>query len=238
MVQFLKSIKNRLFFSLAHKSDLDNLYRQIEGLIQIQSIMLGAQIVRPMRGWAISPDAMSIILGRLQSVSNPTVIEFGAGQSTIVLGSFLKRHGGRLITVEHDSNYLQQIVSQVEHCDLGSVVEFVRVDLTGSGDSMLGKSYDLSSIPSVPIDLALVDGSPTSGGVYARFIPLDWSVIHLKPGGSVFLDDSNRPEEQSCKQKLLETHPTLSVVEHQTEKGLLEFIATKANCTSLVSKNQ
>jgi len=225
VIKFIQHLKNRLFFPLAHKVDLDQLYRQIEGLIQIQNVMQGLPALRPMRGWAISPDAMNIILARLQSISSPTVIEFGAGQSTVILAAFLKRTEGRLITVEHDPGYLQQIQIQLKHCELLDRVEFINAKLTGMGNAQLGKSYDLSSLPHLFVDLALVDGPPTSIGVNARLNPLDWSARHLISGGSIFLDDSNRLEEQTCKHRLLEIHPTLKLVEHQAEKGLLEFIA-------------
>jgi hypothetical protein len=53
--------------------------------------MIGLPILKPMRGWAISLDAIGFILNRIQETDKPTVIEFGSGQSTIILGSAYRK---------------------------------------------------------------------------------------------------------------------------------------------------
>ncbi|HEY0894879.1 MAG TPA: hypothetical protein VGE32_17580, partial [Cellvibrio sp.] len=73
MTKILLKIRSRLFAGLATQDDLDRLYSQIAGLAQIQNAMCGNPVLRPMRGWAISPDAIAWVLINLQGRVEPTV---------------------------------------------------------------------------------------------------------------------------------------------------------------------
>ena len=86
--KFMKALLHKIRYRLQHilfgrlvrQSDLDTLYAQFSALLQIQNAMEGKPVLRPMRGWALSPDAMMWILADLQEHPSPTVIEFGSGQ--------------------------------------------------------------------------------------------------------------------------------------------------------------
>lgn len=95
MASLSDRIRARLFAGLARKRDLDRLYDQVAGLFQVQAAIEGRPILRRMRGWAISPDAMSWLLNDLQHRSNASVVEFGCGQSTVIFASMLKLRTGR-----------------------------------------------------------------------------------------------------------------------------------------------
>ena len=90
----LRKLRARLLEGLARKSDLDMLYAHINGLLQIQNAMDGKPVLRPMRLWAMSPDAMTWILAELQEHPKPTVIEFGSGQSTVIFAAAVKHRKG------------------------------------------------------------------------------------------------------------------------------------------------
>lgn len=218
-----KSVKNlvaKLFSDMAKKEDIQNLYRQIEALMQIQNGMQGRTITAPLRGWAISPDAISWVLLTLTSMKNPSVIEFGCGQSTVIIASFLKKHGGKLISVEHDSVYLQKIQEQITSNHLQEQVQFV-LSLPKLVDGVT--SYDLSAVPNMGIDLGLVDGPPYHFGDSARQAPLKWAVEHLNPGGAIYLDDANRPEEQRILKYIKSTYPNTEMQSFDAEKGLVRI---------------
>jgi len=224
MKSILRRLRDRVFAGLARQQDLDRLYGQISGLLQIQNAMQGKSVLRPMRGWAISPDAMAWLLADLQERKSSTVIEFGSGQSTVVLASYLQnRNGGRLISVEHDPEYLAHIQRQTAACGLSDRIQFFHAPLKQAGDNIQCPSYDLDVLPDVAIDLALVDGPPISNGIFTRLKPLQWAVRHLKPGGVVFLDDSAREVEQACLKQLKTEHPALRIVPRTAEKGLVEL---------------
>lgn len=222
MKSVLKSLRTRLLGNTATKQDLDHLYNQIAGLQQIQNAMEGKVVLRPMRGWAISPDALAWVLAAVHVRQTPTVVEFGSGQSTVALAAALSHRGGRLISVEHDPEYLIGIQKQIETCGLGEVIEFTTASLIEHPNGI--KSYDVTKIPKIVADVVLIDGPPiTICGADTRLVPLRWAVANLAPGGSIFLDDSARPSEQTCIKLLEQEFRNLNVIPRSAEKGLVEI---------------
>lgn len=223
MTNLLDKIHRRIFSGLARKDHLDHLYDQVAGLLQIQNAMAGQPVLRPMRGWAISPDAMALVLADLQEREAPTVIEFGSGQSTIILASALRHRGGKLISVEHDVDYSGVIRKQLDVCGLADVVLSLNLPIGASADPQEAgiRSYDLRPLPSQKIDIALIDGPPKRvGSVDTRLVPLRWCVRNLTERGAIFLDDSNRPSERQCLAALRREFPGILLTELPTEKGL------------------
>jgi len=216
-------LRKLAFKGLAQQSDLDVLYSQVSGLIQIQNAMLGLPVLRPLRGWAISPDAMEWILADLQGRDGATVVEFGAGQSTIILATALKHRDGRLITIEHDEAYAGSVWRQLRACRLEHYVEMHQVPLIEYQGEVMCVSYDLGVLAEKVADVVLVDGPPSANGLLTRLPPLRWAVSHLKPGGCIFLDDARREGEQACVRRLLREFPTLHLISRCAEKGLVEF---------------
>lgn len=228
MPSIIERICNRLFTGLARKKDLDRLYDQIAGLMEIHAALQGKPVLRRMRGWAISPDAMLWMLNDLQLRSQPFVVEFGCGQSTIIFASMLKlRTGGRLLSVEHDRAYAKGMQQQLDAMNLGDVVEFVFcpiVDVPGSTAGLPEKSYDLGSMRELAVDLCLVDGPPVAFGEGARYQPAKWALSHLKPGGTAYLDDTDRTGERKIIEVLKREFPGMASAELDTEKGLTRFL--------------
>lgn len=223
----IRSAFRRLRFwlndGLARKEDLDRLYDQLAGLDQIHSAMTGGAILKPLRGWALSPDAMALILADLQELDHPVVIEFGSGQSTLILAAALRHQNGRLVSVEHDPEYAAAIMRQIAVCGLSENVQFVDAPIITSNEPMAIHSYDLRRVPEIEINLAIVDGPPYTYGKLTRLAPLRWATTHLKSGGVIFLDDSNREAEQACLKLLKSEYPDLTVKPHRAEKGLAEL---------------
>ncbi len=226
MKRIIHWMRNRLLGDCARRHDLENLYRQIEGLLSIQSVMSGNPAVKPLRGWALSPDAIAIILGELRDHASPLMMEFGSGQSTIVFGMFFKsQRAGRLVTIEHDADYADKLRSQLDRYELGEVVDVRTVPLTTHEFNGLEKvescaSYDLSGLPNETINLALVDGPIWHNGKFTRFVPLKWSIEHLSPGGKIYLDDANREYEKDVIRLATRNYPVLAHTLLPVEKGL------------------
>jgi hypothetical protein len=222
MANLAQNIKRRLFSGLARRKDIEDLYRNIEGLIQTTRTMDGKIALRPLRGWAISPDAMCRILSCLQEYSRPTVVEFGSGQSTIALAAAVRHLGGRVITVDHDAAYLSLQIQQLEAAGLEACVTSHIATL--AVDAHGNCSYDLSRLDPVSVSVALVDGPPAMMcGPLCRVTPAEWALAHLAPDGRVFLDDADRAEERECIRRLSSTTQGLKVTNHPTEKGLVEL---------------
>jgi predicted O-methyltransferase YrrM len=224
MKSLLHKIRNRIFAGIARQSDIDRLYNQVFGLQQIQNAMTGGPILRPMRGWAMSPDAMAWILTDLYERESPNIIEFGSGQSTVIFASLIKNKGsGHLISVEHDHTYAMTIHRQLVSCGLDDVVEFKILELEESRPSPgmpICHSYIVDRLPDITVDVALIDGPPTNHGLMTRYIPLEWALEHLATGGSVYLDDSDRQAEQKVLVQLQASNPHITIRHLPSEKGL------------------
>ena len=185
--------------------------------------MTNQPVLRPMRGWAMSPDAMAWILADFQQRDQPMVVEFGAGQSTVILAAAIKHRGGLLYSVEHDEAYMNHIRKQLDACGLDAFVRFILAPLSESPCDPVIRSYDPQFLPEVKVDLALVDGPPITNGPLARLLPLRWCLNHLSSDGAIFLDDSSRNAEQACLATVRNEFPSLVTDDHFTEKGLVEL---------------
>ncbi|MEO8679304.1 MAG: class I SAM-dependent methyltransferase [Vicinamibacterales bacterium] len=220
----IEQVRSRLLAGVAHQEDLDRLYDQIAGLMQIQSAMGGTPILKPMRGWALSPDAMGWILTDLQERSSPTVVEFGCGQSTVILAAWIKNRGaGRLTSFEHDPAYAAAIRRQLEACGLASQVDLQVVPLVeypAVGALPPCQSYALPDRRDLAIDVALVDGPPYWAGDATRYHPLRWAADRLSPDGAVYLDDTIRAAEQGVVRELCLQVPAIVTENLKAEKGL------------------
>jgi predicted O-methyltransferase YrrM len=223
MKSITKYFREKLLLGVARQADLDRLYRQLEGLSSIQNAIEGKPVLRPMRNWAISPDVMAYILPELQGRDAPTVVEFGSGQSTVILAAALKQVGGHLVSVEHDPVYAEAIQRQANSCGLIDVITFIDAPLREAASTPGDISYDVSIIPGCLVDIVLIDGPPCTNGPLTRLTPLRWAAEHLKPDGCIFLDDSARGPEQLCLKQLEIEFSNLNMVARDTEKGLTEL---------------
>jgi predicted O-methyltransferase YrrM len=221
--KILTRYRRWLVEGLARQEDLDRLYDQIGGLAQISAAMRGDPVLKPLRGWAISPDAMAWILACLQEFDQPTVVEFGSGQSTVILAAVLKHCGGRLLSVEHDGEYSDTVQRQVAACGLASHVDFLHAPLHDADDATPIRSYNMIAVPEIAANLILVDGPPYTNGTLTRLVPLRWAIKHLKKEGVIFLDDTIRKGEQTCLRQLKNEHQDLLMIERVAEKGLIEL---------------
>lgn len=225
-------VRERFLVGVATEEKLqqvyDNLYDEIAGMMQIQSALSGGPVLKPLRHWALSPDAMAVMLADLQERSAPSIVEFGCGQSTVIFASWIKHRGGRLTTYEHDPQYADVIRKQIDACGLSAQVDLRvvgLVDKAAVGALPASKSYDLPAERD-SFDLALIDGPPYWTGESGRYHPLQWSLDRLNPGGAAYLDDAARPPEQRIVAHLQGTTPGLVATEMRAEKGLVKL--TKA----------
>lgn len=186
--------------------------------------MQGAPVLKPLRNWAISPDAIAWILADLQERQAPRIVEFGCGQSTVILGAWLKHRGGTLISFEHDAAHAAAIQRQLDACGLGGLVDLRRVGIVDRGASCVlapSRTYDLPETLGMSIDVALVDGPPYMFGGSARYHPLRWALERLGDGGHAYLDDTIRDGEQQVLAELRVQMPDVITEELRAEKGLV-----------------
>jgi predicted O-methyltransferase YrrM len=229
LVKLFDRVRERFLVGVATEEQVqrvyDNLYDEIAGMMQIHSAISGGPVLKPLRHWALSPDAMAVMLADLQERTNPSIVEFGCGQSTVIFASWIKHRGGRLTTYEHDPQYADVIRKQIDACGLSPHVDLRVVgliDKTAVGSLPASKSYDLPA-DGDRFDLALIDGPPYWTGESGRYHPLQWSLDRLNPGGAAYLDDAARPPEQRIVAHLQGTTPGLVATEMRAEKGLVKL---------------
>jgi phospholipid N-methyltransferase len=190
--------------------------------------MLGSEPpIQTLRGWAISPDALAIILRDIRGRRDPKVIEFGAGESTLAVAALLDRmKSGALTTVEHDEKFRDEIAERLAFAGLRERVTFhtsaIRQYL-GNCDFDSYESYDLSALDQ-RFDVALVDGPIVATfGMGTRATPLEWCLSRIGNSAAVYLDDANRAAERHVIECVRARWPHLECRLLDAEKGLARF---------------
>lgn len=135
-----------------------------------------------------------LILRAVKELSPLSVVEFGAGLSSILL-SRMQQAGifkGSILTLEHDPEWAERISSKVQH----RVCVVPLSEQQHSDNSFLG--YDLCKVDFPgKIDLLLIDGPPAweTKHSHARFSCLP-AFSHLDPEGfMIIIDDAERSGE-------------------------------------------
>jgi predicted O-methyltransferase YrrM len=222
-------VRERFLMGVAREDQVrdmyDRLYDQVASMMQIQSAISGGPVLKPMRHWALSPDAMAIILADLQERISPHIVEFGCGQSTIVFASWARNRGGRITSYEHDPSYAEAVRKQLEACGLARHVDLrvvPLVDYVGMDGLPASKSYALPPDRD-GIDVALIDGPPYWAGEAGRYHPLKWATERLNDGGAAYLDDAARQPEQRIVAALRGSAIGVDAAELRAEKGLVKL---------------
>ncbi len=182
-----------------------------------------AVLPRERNPWSVS-DPMARLLARLV-VDLPcrSVLEFGAGWSSVVLAHALQAAGGgRLTSVEHQTDYLADCwdrVARTPLVDATLVVRPLESQLSRHGLLWRYEGLARSIAARAPFDLVVIDAPP---GVYGRSAPLFDAYALLAPGAVIVLDDARRPREQTAVARWLATFPGLQLVvlDDTTPRGM------------------
>ncbi|GAB4277987.1 MAG: hypothetical protein Kow0056_09830 [Coriobacteriia bacterium] len=214
-------------------AQLENLYRQMEGLVSLYST-LGVQFpLPPMRHWAASPDFASLLIRLVFQHRPRLVLEAGSGVSTVLLGYALRRLGaGRVISLEHSQAFMSLTEELIDLHQLGDVAEVRHAPLETvalSGGSWLW--YSVREIDDIDeIDMVVVDGPPGDTQPLARYPALPILQSRLSNRALVVLDDMVRSDEQEIVKRWESEFDGYAREDYQTEKGatVLEFRAEQS----------
>src|SRR4030081_2484749 len=84
----------------------------------------------PMRGWTIAPDLALTIVTLFIERKPVSVVEFGPGVSTLVIGYLLEKSGkGRLVSFEHEEQNVAFQRAEIKRHKLESFVTIVHAPL-------------------------------------------------------------------------------------------------------------
>jgi tRNA A58 N-methylase Trm61 len=122
----------------------------------------------PFSSSALRPAAMLLLVNDLVANRRKSAIEFGAGASTIVLGSAMRQFGGQLISVEHDLDWLEVVRSLINKYGLTDRVTLVHAPLEPlkrpapleQSHSWYAHTPILEALGSNQVDFAIVDVPP------------------------------------------------------------------------------
>lgn len=157
----------------------------------------------PFGTWAMEPVYLLDLLASMQAGKVDTVVECGAGVSTLLIGNLLKQKGqGHIYSLEEDSEWCDLVIRSAEEQHLEDYVTVVHAPLEPyTASSMFaGKWYSLSCAGAIldkisSIDFLIVDGPKTSESL-SRFPALPVFVQKCDTHTRIVLDDTNRVQEQ------------------------------------------
>ena len=170
--------------------------------------------------WAITP-ALGRFIGRLiVERGRRSVLEFGAGSSSVVAAQALSLNGGgKLTSLEARPEWCADRWAQVEQrTAVDSALVGSRLGLRlGRGGAHFEYLEAAEALPARgPFDFVLVDGPPW---FYGRDGAIPTAIAHLAPGAIVVLDDAARLGERRTVARWLQSYPGLRLAVHDPGFG-------------------
>jgi predicted O-methyltransferase YrrM len=204
IVGLLILLYHRLVIQIGLHLDAGNwiTFQQNAALQQLLNIITPRFPLPPMRMGAASPDVLLLLSQIILTRQPQTILECGAGISTLIQGYLLQRLGrGKLYTLEHNPLWAERVTRWVTEHQLTDYVTIIYAPLADQiVDGRTLHWYDAKQVQSLletlsPIDFLFVDGPP--GEVEDTRWPAV-PVLHaaLAPDAEIILDDTERPNER------------------------------------------
>ena len=175
-----------------------------------------AAALPPSGPWVAPADFLGLVAQHILTQKPHTVVEFGAGASTLTILRCLRLNGqGALVSFDHDPLYAK--ITR-ERAILAGLQPDIRVVQLQDAAPYPGRWYAAADLPPA-IDCLIVDGPPanlhaeTRAGAASLF-------DRLTPGGHVFLDDAGRPGEQAIVELWQREHPEIRFSVLRTANGI------------------
>ena len=177
--------------------------------------------------WAISRTLGQFVARLVLQLGRRSVLEFGAGRSSLILATSLARAGGgRLTSVEHQPEFSRDywtLVQGMHSVDSRLIVTELRMTLSRHGLMYGYPGASRQIAERAPYDLLIVDAPP---GEYGRDAPVYDAYSLLADGAIVVLDDAARNAERTAVRRWLETFPglRLALLDTTSERGTAVLI--------------
>jgi Methyltransferase domain len=172
--------------------------------LAMQALAPLSQTYLPWSGYAMRPSGVVKILNEMVINQRSTVVECGAGLTTVYIASLMRQQGkGHLYTIEHDAAWVDVVRGLLAQGGLESYVTLIHAPLVGCALSLEGTDwYDERAIAAVlgdrVIDLLVVDGPPAYDEArrYARYPAAVYFQGQMAADYAIVLDDIDRAGEQ------------------------------------------
>jgi hypothetical protein len=186
--------------------------REIEAMFQLFDGFTPRAPMPSSGDFALNPTDLLELLHLIRSREPRLVLELGSGTSSVWIAYALEKHGGRLVSLDHDHGYAQKTRALLAAHGLEAIATVRDAPLTGVpiGGSTY-QWYDPAVVADLrDVEMLLVDGPPAATGPDARFPALHVLERRLAATATVVVDDANRPDEQEAVRRWTETIPGLA----------------------------
>jgi predicted O-methyltransferase YrrM len=201
-----------------------------DGKDSLAMLALGplSQAYLPWSGYAMRPSGVVKILNEMVINQRSTVVECGAGLTTVYIASLLRQRGvGHLSTIEHDAAWLDVVRGLLVQAGLESYVTLIHAPLVGCELSLDGADwYDRAAIAAAigdrEIDLLVVDGPPAYDAArqFARYPAAVYFQPNFAGDFAIVLDDIDRVGEQRILAEWERLIPGLEVKRLELDGGV------------------
>jgi len=209
-------------------ADMDYQQRNIQALIDLHSRMDFRLPLPSLDNWTASPELVARIFHLMKLHRPGVIVELGSGASSVCGGYFCEHLGsGKLITLDHDSDYAQLTRKNLKNHTLESFAEVRHAPLTEcdvNGSRHIW--YDLKTFEDIPvIDMLIVDGPPRKTQLLARYPALPLLFSKLSKNAVIILDDASRKQETEIVRRWITEYPGFETEFIPSDKGL--YILTR-----------
>ena len=190
--------------------------REIEAMFQLFHEFTPRAPMPSSGDFALNPTDLLALLHLVKVRKPRLVVELGSGTSSVWLAYALEQIGGRLVTIDHDSDYADRTRLQVRAHSLTAFAEVRHAPLKElTADDRTYQWYDVDRLTDLRgIDLLVIDGPPAATGPDARYPAMQVLEAKLSPTATVVLDDANRPDEQDAVRRWTESVTGLTSEPH------------------------
>jgi hypothetical protein len=174
----------------------------------LQPLMAGYDYL-PFSVPSLRPFCLAQMLNDIVTNNRKSIVEFGSGVSTIMIGRLIKKNGldARLVTVEHDKGWADVLAGILRKEAIDDVIDIIHAPLKPTRLSVENNLwYDVNVLDGQTagrqFDMVIIDG-PTAwqkGTELARFPAVPYVISKLGRRFSIYLDDADRPGETSIQQ--------------------------------------
>ena len=199
------------------------LYRQLEALTALNTLIRPERPLPPLRAWAGSPDFLLQLARRILLRHPEVIVECSSGASSVVAARCCQLNGsGHVYSLEHEPVFAEATRAHLREQGLEDWATIIdaplqTVDLEGVGYPW----YTVDGLPDRPIEVLVVDGPPAALGPMARYPAGPMLLPRLAPNAAVLVDDAEREGERQMVRLWQEAFPGLKANHVTAEKGLV-----------------
>lgn len=185
----------------------------------IERLDLAPDALPYLGSWKADTGFLHLIVDTIEAKRPQTVVEFGAGATSLIIARALQRNGGGTqISCDQHSGFVTA-TRQWLH-DNGVEADLRATPFKTAPNGWPGVWYDHGPLPA-EIDLLLIDGPPWAIHPYVRGAA-DSLFDRITIGGTVLLDDAARPGERVIARKWKKRWPNFEFkLVHAGTKGTL-----------------